>query len=246
MSVLRKFTAEQLEEEREFSAHLRDGECGTVKSIVGNDASPRALLHVVDNARALAEAIVEDNHGPDSPKLACREGCGWCCHQAVLVTAPEVFRIIEYLRGMDEASRTAILDKLRRLDGRTRGLTPQGRGKLRAPCAFLSEDGRCNIYSARPFACAKFTSVDVKDCIRGYQNGFRDGSVTGDKARMLIFDAVRSGMLRGMREALPAADTAPLELTAAVLDAWDSRDAAADWRAGKPIFERAHLAMDDE
>lgn len=231
--------------ERAFSSQLHSIERDSVERLVAEDPSPKAVLRIIDQARALAETVFENNQGPGTSRVVCHKGCSWCCHQTVMVTAPEALRIAEHLRTLEDASlRRLFITRLRKLDQKTRGQSPMQRAALHTPCAFLV-DGSCGIYPARPLACAEFTSFNVQDCIRSYQTGFRDNSVTCDKARKLVFHSIRSGMAQGLREGLPASDNANLELTAAVVDALRSPDAAEEWLAGAPVFKQAHLADDD-
>jgi len=219
-------------------------ERNSVEHLVAADPSPKVVLRVVDQARALAETVFEDNPGPGTSKVACHKGCSWCCYQTVMVTAPETWRIADYVNKLEDAPlRQRFVDRLRELDRSTRDLSPLARASLHTPCAFLV-DGSCGIYPARPLACAEFTSFDVMDCVRAFLIGFQDNSITGDKARKLVFHSVRSGMAQGLREGLPESDTADLELTAAVIDALNAPDAAAQWLSGTSVFENAHLVDD--
>lgn len=232
------------ENEQEFSSQLRTIEYESVERLVAADHSPKVVLRIIDQARALAETVFENNQGPGTRRVACHQGCSWCCHQAVLVTAPEALRIADYVTSMENASlRQTFIYNLRQLDKRTRGMSLRQRASLHPPCAFLV-NGSCGIYPVRPLACAEFTSFDVQDCIRNYQTGFRDPSITCDKARKLVYHSVRLGMRSGLRDGLPESDTADLELTAAVADALRAPDAASQWLAGAPVFEKAHLAED--
>lgn len=236
--------AEQNGNEDVFTAQLRQRECNNVKGMVDADCSPHMVLRVVENARALAEMVSEDSRPPDAPQIACRAGCSWCCQQTVMVTAPEVLRIINFMQDMEEGARERAITRLRDLDSRTRGLGAKARETVRRPCAFL-EDQRCTIYQARPLVCSQFTSLDVKDCIRGYYEGFANKQcVTTERSRTVVFRAVRGGMRKGLSESLPAADSECLEMTAAVVDALQWPDATASWIAGEPVFQNAHLADD--
>jgi hypothetical protein len=97
------------------------------------------------------------------------------------------------------------------------------------------------VYSVRPLACAEFTSFNVDDCKRGQREGFSLGSVIHEKARMVVYHAVQKGLSEGLKRVLPAADNAPLELTAGVLIALETLDAEASWIAGSTLFSGAHL-----
>jgi Fe-S-cluster containining protein len=229
-----------------FSGQLREAESHGVASILTKDGSPKAIFRILDSASGLAEMAYENVRDPNGRQVACKEGCSWCCHQTVGIRAPEAIRIAEFLRGMeDTAARDEMLAKLRDLDSTTRGISADARDKLRLACAFL-KDGRCAIYSVRPLVCAEYTSFDVEDCIKAFHASFANTTIRCDKARWLAYKAVREGLNEGLAGALPKSDMALLELTAAVADALSSPEAAAEWRAGGPVFEKAHLMVEPE
>ena len=234
-------TDEQRLKEEAISRKLRGVESAAARDILAQDLTPDGLQKVVENASGFAEAMTLKFRDPATPEVACKEGCHWCCFQSVSVSAPETFRIARFLSSeIMAATRMDVINRLRKLDKATHGLTPKARAKLRLPCAFLA-DGRCTIYSVRPLACSEFTSFNVQDCKRGQRIGFKLGSVIHEKARMLVFYAVQQGLNDGLREALPATDTTPLELTAAVVSVLDSADAEASWIAGGKVFAKAHV-----
>jgi len=244
MSSTPSAAEEQGDNQDAFSAQLREAENHGVQSILASDASSKAIFRILDTASGLAEMAYENARAPNARPVACKEGCSWCCHQTVGVTAPEAIRIAEYLRTMkDTAARDAMLERLRAVDEATRGITPEARDELRLACAFLT-DGRCGIYPVRPLACAEYTSFDVEDCIKDYYAGFVKTTARCDRVWWLVHKAVRTGLRDGLAGALPESDMAPLELSAAVADALKSPDPAAEWRAGKPVFEKAHLAVE--
>jgi len=237
-------SAEQQANQDAILTQLCEAEADAVKSILARETTPETLIHVGENARMFAEEMIKKYRHPNSPPVACKDGCYWCCYQAVQVTVPEVLRITNFIEvEMDNETRMRVKERLIALDRRTRGLTPNGRAKLHATCAFL-RGGRCAIYAVRPFSCSEFTSFDVRDCKRGQQIGFKKDSVIHDKARMSIYYAVMEGMTRGLREHLPQADTVVLELTSAVSCALESGNAADQWLAGGRLFSEAHLRAD--
>ena len=242
--LIAPMTTEQRKKEEAISNQIREAELEAAKNILANAATLDGLLNVIENASGFAEAMTHKFRDPASPPVACKEGCYWCCYQAVPVTAPEAFRISKFLASkLGPEAREKVEANLSQLDKRTRGLTPKARAKLRVPCAFLQE-GRCTVYAVRPLACAEFTSFNVQDCKRGQRIGFKPGSVIHEKARMVVFHGVQKGLSQGLRESLPTADTSPLELTAAVVCALNIPHAAEEWLAGRKVFAGAHLAGD--
>ena len=233
------------EKEKEFCDQLRDVERNVVKSIIADGPKPSALFRIIESSSGLAETVYEQTRGDSPSQVACKEGCFWCCHQTVAITAPEAFRIAEFLLNLeDEGLRNELIEKAHELDGKTRGRTWRERAGMHAPCAFLKNQ-RCMIYSVRPLNCAGFTSFYLEDCKKAYREGFGTACITSEKARDLVFRAVRQGLEQGLSEALPESDMAKLELTSAVVDALSSPDAAANWLAGRPVFQGAHIIEEE-
>jgi len=240
--LIAPMTNEQRKKEEAILGQLRTAESAAVSDILKKALTPDGLQAVIENASGFAEAMTKKFRHPDTPPVACKEGCHWCCYQSVPVTAPEVFRINRFLATKQtEDGQADVADRLHKLDKQTRGLTSKTRAKMRVPCAFL-KDGRCIIYSVRPLACAEFMSFNVQDCKRGQRVGFKPDSVIHEKARMIAYRAVQQGLADGLRRALPKADTSSLELTAAAVCVLNSPNAEAVWIAGGKIFTGAHFA----
>ena len=223
-----------------LSQKLRDAESDAVKHILAGEPTMEKCCKAAWNAHGFADAMVDKHRHPESPPVACRDRCHWCCYQTIVVAAPEVLRIVEYLATeLNEQERADIVHKLRELDKRTRNLTSEERDKLRAPCAFL-RGKRCSVYPVRPMACAGFTSYKVADCKKAYKHGFKEDSVVSEIATRASFRGVFHGLIDGIREKLPEGDSGVLELTAAVLDALDCESIVEQWREGRSVFDRAH------
>jgi Fe-S-cluster containining protein len=212
-------------------------ESDAVQDMLAKNRTPIGLRLVAENVAEFAETTTQTQKDP-SFELACKAGCNWCCYQSVRVTPPEVFRIVEFIRSMPDTDREELESRLRHLRKLTRGISQKKRAKLRLACAFL-KDGLCSIYSVRPLACAEFTSVNAKDCERGFRKGFHKAHVTHEMARIMVYKGAERGLLLGLRKALPNADTSVLELTAAVAAALGSPDSATAWLEGKPVFKDA-------
>lgn len=233
----------QKQKEEELLAGLRGAEREAVIQILSQNPTRTRLMHVLNNAAGFAESMAVKFRHPRTSAVDCKEGCSWCCYQTVPLTAPEVFAIAEFIQSSeDQIEVEARSVKLEEVNQRTRSLTPRERTKQHVPCAFLDGD-KCSIYPVRPLACSEFTSMDVDDCKRAYRVGFKPKGIVHEKARMIAFYSVQNGLLEGLRESLPASDSAPLELTGAVIAALRPKAAEA-WLAGERIFDQAHLILD--
>jgi uncharacterized protein len=109
-----------------------------------------------------ALAIVGEEY---RPTIACREGCSYCCRKpGVLVTLPEVIRIVALLRETRDAH------GLDGLQARVAGYVAQLQGRHfndptadSVPCPLLVDD-RCSVYDVRPLVCRGFNSTSVEAC----------------------------------------------------------------------------------
>jgi hypothetical protein len=182
---------------------------------------------------------------PDRPP-ACQAGCAHCCHQAVGVSAPELFAIHAHLR----ATRTpAELDgtarRIRDADDKTRGMTAAERLSPALPCPFLVEE-RCSIYEVRPLACRGTNSLDATACERALRDpearaAFLAGSfpLPCFLEPIRAFHAVAAGLQIALDE-LHGLQVLPLELTAAMRILLDNPETAPQqWLSGKDPFQPA-------
>ncbi len=101
--------------------------------------------------------------------MDCRQGCAWCCHQAVLVSVQEVLLISRHL------SEKWSVEQLQEVRRRARGKEAiTGDKSVREflqtihPCPFLDHQS-CQIYPVRPMACRCYLSSSVSTCQAQYR-----------------------------------------------------------------------------
>jgi len=181
--------------------------------------------------------------------VACKAGCGWCCHQQVAIAPAEAMVIANHLElCFDEPQRTAWAQRVAALDAVTRGLTAIERGRLKQPCAFLVDD-HCAIYAARPLRCRGVYSQDGTYCRWAMDNSDdaaaarreRNGPGPFIVAPSKIMDAALTGLARASRDL--GIDAEGLELTAAVHLALTVPDLEHRMLAGEPAFAAAVLPV---
>jgi hypothetical protein len=164
---------------------------------------------------------------PPRTDIACRKGCGYCCCQPVLVSAPEAFFIAAQIREKSDR-RAAVATAAEALTGRA----PDGPIKDWIHCPLL-EDQACSIYTARPLACHAFVSVNLKACLAAFvDHGPPDIPMPADYisllygCRMLLFAAQR----------LIGRPDHTYEMNRAVTVALMTDGAEARWLAGEDVF----------
>lgn len=233
---------ETSEAELRLQERIRQAQQEAVSEVLLPTPSPDLLQRVIEDADGFAEAATAKHLDPASPPVACSTGCSHCCYQLVSVSAPEVFRIVRYLRtSMPRVQMEEVVGRVRSLDKATRGASSKARVNIKKPCAFLDADGSCTIYAVRPLACSEFTSYDVQACKRGKRIGFKPFGLIHEKARMIAFNAVRQGLQDGLAIAVPQAGTNLLELTAAISTALDHPAPEQAWLSGENVFVKSHL-----
>lgn len=131
----------------------------SVQSIA--EISGRMHLLTVATERDLARF----GDSSETSRVACGPGCGACCILNVAVLFPEAVAITWFLqRRFSGAGLDGLRVRLQELHTRTRWLDDEERLFLRAPCAFLDEQGRCMIHVVRPLLCRAITSTDAVAC----------------------------------------------------------------------------------
>jgi hypothetical protein len=185
-----------------------------------------SLAALVSFARNEAQALTAEAFRREpAPRLACREGCDACCHQRVVVTAPEVIVIAARISDNHSAEElSALVDRL----------AAQLRKQIREPCPLLSR-GRCTIYECRPLRCQGHSGVDARSCHRldhlvwlPQEQSFRAAS------RGIALGAARCGVGSGT-----------YELKRALLIALTDKDVEARYLNGDGIFTPAELRVED-
>jgi Fe-S-cluster containining protein len=183
---------------------------------------------------------------PDLNRIACAQGCAWCCHYTVGVTAPQALHIAAKLQAGEGARPLdAQVEKLTALDRRIHGLSAAKRLEAKLGCAFLDEQNACTIYAFRPFGCRGANSIDANAC-----KAFVEGTATPEqrnqnwlhKVPFEIQRDLQDGFLMGGLENGLRDDR--LELTASILVALKTQNAAQRWLAGEDIFKDARLPPD--
>lgn len=222
---------------------------GVWRKFADGGRTPDGLYASVDAAIALSESFSREimvRNIPDLNRIACAPGCAWCCHYLVGVTAPQALHIAaKLIDGGGTRPLDRQIDTLKKLDARTRGITASQRLKARLGCAFLDERNACTIYAFRPFGCRGANSVDANAC-----KSFVEGTATADQRNQNWLHKVPYEAQRDLQDGFHMGSIENglrddrLELTAAVIAALETSQAAERWIAGEDVFKGARLPTD--
>ncbi len=201
--------------------------------------TPLNLIEVANDAATLAtEEIEEFKKSSPAPRLACKEGCDWCCYLTVGTCVPEVVNILQYLRqhlSHDEFGR--FQERVVAFDNQKRAMRPGEREAAHLPCPLLVNH-RCTAYPVRPLTCRGFNSSDARKCELFLEEGNRIRvPVYTPQLRLNTF--VLDGLRAGLTESRLKGDL--LELTAALRIALEVPDAIERWLAGESVFGPARM-----
>ena len=163
-------------------------------------------------------------------EVACKKGCGYCCHTRVTVTVPEIFVLARSIRHRWDDPSDLFKADFQKAEARTRGLDVAERFATRTACPILSE-GSCSMYEPRPLTCRAYASKSLPACIELHNQ------ISNNVPQSEINQAMRAIIFAGLKAALGHAgiDSNGYELGHALQVALD-RGAEARWLAGEPIF----------
>ena len=128
----------------------------------------------------------------NAPRLGCKSGCAWCCHQNVEVTIPEAILIAAHIAA-DDPRRAKIAEAAATLGG----LDDGARRRAGKPCPLLVEN-RCSVYDDRPLMCRGMMAADAEGC----RNAYAAGLAGRDDVAIEVFPLVQYFMFgdqAGMR-----------------------------------------------
>jgi Fe-S-cluster containining protein len=143
----------------------RDAAASLSRGILAEGVTADALIATAATSATFADealAIVNEDY---RPTIACREGCSYCCCKpGVLVTIPEVLRILAHVRETIDPRRLAELKaRAARYVAQLHGRHFNDPVSDSIPCPLLVE-GRCSVYDIRPLVCRGFNSASAEAC----------------------------------------------------------------------------------
>lgn len=114
-----------------------------------------------------ARQIIADEY---QPVLACQEGCAYCCRKpGVLVTLPELLRLLCHVEGLEDRARSDVAERARAYAAALGGRSFDAPTDASVPCPLLVDE-RCSAYDVRPLVCRGYNSTDAAACRRAHDD----------------------------------------------------------------------------
>ena len=207
-------------------------------------AEPSALSAAVVKLHQRVDEVLAQTIANHALDLACKPGCGMCCHMRVEVTPAEAFHLASWLRRHRSAAQLeALSERLRHNVAATERLgSAEARKRANIPCALLDTDGRCSAYEARPGQCRRYHSTRLATCEASYARPDDDTIESAMHPAVAHNGAVILAQARRAQEAA-GLDAAPEDLNIALLGAVSNATAWRRWRDGKRAFVRIVAAL---
>lgn len=182
-----------------------------------------------------AEALLDRTMSHDTKNLAyaCAKGCGWCCWQRVICTAPEVFRVAAWMRANSARPELPALATIAAADAIPPPAPSPTNTMRRQPCALLV-DNACSIHPGRPLPCRAVLSMSANACRDAMADPATAGPVPLVISGMDAAETVRTLMLTAV-SAHGLSDDG-YDLTKALLVVLPDPDAEKRWLAGEDIL----------
>jgi uncharacterized protein len=216
------------------SADRALGEAKSVATTFVAGRTAESLKAAVDHAFSTSDEAVEQAKRI-APRVACKQGCAWCCYMKVEVSAPEVFRLAQHLREtMSQIELVSLVSRVRTAWHLTAKLSPSEQVLAGVPCPLLDVPTKtCIGYSFRPFSCRAWNSTDAAGCERATK---RPNVVTpNNNAQTLASRSVAYGLHVGF-SVVGNLDLNVYDLYGALLIALEQEDAIGRWLGGESVF----------
>jgi Fe-S-cluster containining protein len=168
---------------------------------------------------------------PGMPQVACRKGCGYCCHTYVAITVPEAFLLARAIRERNKRGEPPTLESVQSGIARLAGLGPDQRFGRQLPCPLLVDDA-CSVHPSRPTVCRQVASFNVEPCIEEFEG--KGGDMQVPQRYLAHATNAQIALLAALQASgLP---TVSYELSLALGVALSTPDAEARWLNGEDIF----------
>lgn len=195
--------------------------------------NPGDLLSVLASAHKEFDRSYATAPAAALATVACRAGCGTCCHVPVGVLAHEVLIAAQHVqKHFPPLELEALIERAAAHRVALAGRSNLERTLLKRPCVLLRENS-CSIYEARPEACRSHHSHNVEACRTNLELGREDIDVYIPGVRGRMF-AVMLAIDQAAAEA--GFDGRAYDFGSALHEALTSSLCAVRWMQRQPAF----------
>ena len=172
---------------------------------------------------------------PLPQSIPCQVGCHFCCFIQVELTPPEALILGDYVeQHFSETEKKELLARSQRSLDLQAGKDKQGIAKIREqlPCPLLQE-GKCTAHRVRPLVCRAMHALDAKACEKALKTADLSSPPYYAHRQEISF-SISLGLLAGCQAV--GCQSAPLELSRALLDYFSQPQPRERWLQGEKVF----------
>ena len=174
-----------------------------VQKALQQDRSPMAVIRLALAAQRTCQDTSQTFDLGAMARLACKDGCDYCCYPPVSAVVPEVANIVAYvLSQLPEAEQQRLSKRVAEVYAQVDRMTGEERAAANVACPYL-ERGRCSIYPVRPLACRGFNSSSKEACQKVYDEPQKNQTVPAFIPLLASAQGLKEGLAAGLeREGL--------------------------------------------
>lgn len=216
------------------------GERANAATTAETDDPERARRHVMRQQDGLVAHVQRTAPG----RVACRDGCAFCCYLRVVASPVEVFGLANYLsRELSEQEFAQLKDRTAARAAQVSGMTHEQQIHTNMACPLLVNN-RCIGYAARPLRCRNYHSLDRASCEDMFARPESDDPSPMDGELKMFGDALVQGFEHGLADA--GFDARPYELSTALHEAMTDPQAQQRFRRRQHSFLTAQAGNPEE
>lgn len=207
---------------------------------LGRTATPAEMLGVIRQAFQGFDLAYATAPAAAKASVACRAGCGTCCHEAVGAQAHEVLIAAEFIQThFSPAELAGVIVRAAAHRAAWAECASGAAPAPRTPCVLLRE-GCCSVYAARPESCRAHHSRNLAGCEANLAAGAPLVAVTIPALRGRMF-----AVMLGLDQAVEAAgfDDRAYNFGSALHEALTDSLCAIRWTRRQAAFSDAALEL---
>jgi Fe-S-cluster containining protein len=163
----------------------------------GLEAAARAAIRVADTVAA--QAAADAGLAQALQTAQCAEGCHWCCHQVVGITAAEEELILAAVKRLPADVRARVRTRQAEAEVKLSSIPVARWQAARVPCPLL-DDTACAIHPDRPLPCRAVLSADASAC-KAWHDGDEGARIPLVAIQRGIYSHAQAGLAQALGEA---------------------------------------------
>lgn len=125
-----------------------------------------SMYEAIDGLNDSITSLASHHNQP----VACKNGCYWCCHQAVYANSYELHYLSEKIKQKCTPEKISMyLMAAETKYSATSVLSETELAHYKSSCPLLENDS-CSMYEARPMACRIYLSTNLETCLEFFHH----------------------------------------------------------------------------